>query len=218
MNFSAKPQNQKHMSNDTTTGAEATAAQNTTEQDEWAKLAESLPNRDGHVQTTDPLFDTGQNFLPCTVLKPERTAARDDKGVAVRLAIRFDAESVDSLGNKRAPGYVFRPRPIVIEGASDSPEDLGAAERGRRDLARMLENLSVLPKLGAHSKATLVASVGKLAEKPAKIKLTVKEGKRRDEETGELAKFQNFVLAAPGEGNGAGTAQRASATAGLANV
>ena len=204
----------------TTTGAEPlAAAQETTlnEQDEWAKLADSLPNKDGHVQTTDPLFDTTGKFLPMTLTKPERCHAKDDRGVAVRVGIKFEAESIDSLGTKRAPGYIFRPRPYVIEGATASPEDQAAAERGRRDLARDMERLGVLPKLGSHSKASLIAAIGKLSDLKGKIKLWTKDGKERDEETGQVKKFQNFILSgdAPEGAAGNGTANKGPS---LANV
>lgn len=184
----------------TSTGAETTIAQ-----DEWQKLADSLPNKDGHVQTTDPLFDTAGAFLPVTIQKPERVAAKDEKGVAVRVNFRLDVESIDTQGTKRAPGYLLRQRPYIIEGASDSADDQAAAERGRRDLARDMERLGLLPRLGSHSRGTLIASIGKLANIKAKIKLWTRDGKDRDEETGQVRKFQNFLLApfeAPEGSNG----------------
>jgi hypothetical protein len=204
------------MNEQTTTGAGTSAAQEattSTAQDEWQKLADSLPNRDGHIQTTDPLFHSGDSFWPVTILKPERTAARDDKGVAIRVNFRFDCETVDTQGTKRAPGHVFRPRPYVI----DNPDDQAAAERGCRDLARDMERLGILPRLGSHSKGSLIAAVGKLADRKAKIKLVVKDGKERDEETGQVKKFQNFVVtsAESPESNGAGVASKGPS---LANV
>ena len=205
----------------TATGATAVGASATTatahvaataEQDEWQKLAESLPNRDGHVQTTDPLFNTGDRWLACTLLKPERQAVRDEKGVAIRVPIRFDEESVDTMGTKRAPGYIFRPKGYVIVPADDTPGAKQQADIGFRDLARLLERFGCLPKLGSHKMESVVGAVGKLADKQGEISLYLRDDKKgqRDEETGQLKRYQEQAIRPKGAGAavGNGTAKQ----------
>lgn len=167
---------------------------------EWEILAATAPNKDCTIQTVDPLFDSGKGvFWRCTLQKPEKCAAKDDKGVAVRVAIRFDVESIDTQGTKRAPGYVFRPRPYILEPASDSQQDHDAAERGRRDIARDMERLGLLPKTGAHAKGTLYGKIGAMEGAQAEINLWAKPGTQKDDD-GNVKRFQNFAIRAVGAG------------------
>jgi hypothetical protein len=199
----------------TTTDAAATGL--TTRSSEWEILAATVPNPDVTVQTVDPLFDSGKNvFWPCTLQKPEKCAAKDDKGVAVRVGIKFECESVDTLGTKRAPGYVFRPRPYILEPASADQKDVDAAERGRRDLARDMERLGLLPLTGAHSKAAVYGAIGKLDGATAEINLWAKASNRTDDD-GNSQKFQNFMLRAKGGGATVG-AGHSGGSASLAGV
>jgi len=207
--------------NETPTGAASVAQDSTstglsTASNEWAILAATAPNPDVTVQTVDPLFDSGKGvFWPCTLQRPERCAAKDDKGTAVRVAIKFDCESVDTMGIKRAPGYVFRPRPYILEPGSDALKDQEAADRGRRDLARDMERIGLLPHTGSHNKAVIYGAIARLDGLQAEINLVVKAGNKTDDD-GNVAKFQNFGLRA--RGSVGSTAVTPPTSAGLSNV
>lgn len=161
---------------------------------DWNEKA-NLYEDDLYVQVTDPLFD--RQTVLATIQQPEIVGAdAQGNGEAVRLSFKIEEELVDTLGNKKAPGYIWRPRFADTIRAATS-KDKEQEERGLKSLARLAETVQVLPRKSAHSAREIVKALGGFPGKQVKIKFTVKEGNKRDEETGEKVKFQNVRFAAP---------------------
>lgn len=162
-------------------------------------------NEDVYVQVVEPLFDEQTKRVKVHSL--ERVAANQDgSGEALKVQFELLEEIVDTMGNKHAPGYIFRPRPFVV--MPGSPEQAQRAEMGRRDIDNILQATKVLPKASGHKwKSQIAPALGQVQGKELVLKFTVTPGKKRDPETNEFVMFQNVRFAPLGAaGNGAAAA------------
>lgn len=189
---------------DETASAETTA---TSTDNIWESEAQGA-NKDLHIQVTDPLFD-GQTVL-ATIQRPEKVAVDDQgNGAAVKLSFKLGGEVKDTFGISKAPGYLYRSRfPWVYRAAKNEQKALDEADRGRRDIVRLEIAAGLLKKGAAPDEQTMLRNVGQLEGKQVLIKFSIRNGNKRDPETGEFQKFQNVVFSSPGA---------ASATAGEAH-
>lgn len=176
------------------------AAPLSTHSGRWAIKGANQANKDLHVQTTDPLFGGGQ-VKTVTVLEPEEVP-QDGPGDAVRLRFKIEEEITSDDGIKRAPGYLFRPMPFMLQ--PNKPEDEQQADIGRRTVGQILEAVKILPKGRTHRLADLYAALDSIAGKQLSAKFSTKKSTKRGDD-GEFKTFQNVSWSALGDAKGGGT-------------
>ena len=161
---------------------------------DWNAKADNCGD-DVYVQVTEPLFNN--QVVTATVQAPELVAAdQNGNGEAVKLAFKIDEEIEDTMGQKKAPGFIWRPPfSSIIRAATNDQKD--KEERGLRDLARLGEAVGALPKAGRHLTKDIIRAVGSLEGKKVTIKFNVTKGNKLDDE-GNPRQFQNARFAAPG--------------------
>ena len=195
------------------TEAAATTAQPeglTTASSPWAMKAEALPNKDLHVQTTDPIFEGQTKRITFLAPQPED----DDGNESVRISFRIEDEIVTTDGDKKAPGHVVSPFPRRLRVKADaSAKEHEKLQRDLRGLGLDLQAIGLLPRRKDPTLGQIYRALGELEGKQALAKFSTTKGSKRNED-GEFPTFQNIRFAPVG---GAGEANGAAATSAASN-
>lgn len=160
--------------------------------------AETDPNKDVIIETTDPLFD--EQVCRAVFREPEPSDIRDGRGIQVRLSAEIQETITSTDGVEKTSGWVWKGRPVHIKAAISDEKAKQRAEIGCREMASALIAAKLLRRGESPTYEKMVKLLPQLTGSEVVLRFSLRTGNKPGDD-GQPVQFQNVRFAPAGTAN-----------------